>query len=280
MAPGARASQREKAERLRRLHGGPGLLVLPNAWDVASALVIEAAGASAIATSSAGVAWALGHPDGERISRDEMLDMVRRVAAAVEAPVTADVEAGYGDTAEAAAATARAVVAAGAVGMNLEDAGEGGALLSLDLQLARVRAVRTAADAAGVPLVLNARTDAFAASAIAGEARAAEAIQRGNAFLAAGADCVFVPFVSDLQTIALLAKEIRGPLNVLAGPASPALAELERAGVRRVSAGSSIARAAYGLARSSALALLRGRSPDLGSAIPYAEMQALLAARR
>jgi 2-methylisocitrate lyase-like PEP mutase family enzyme len=280
MAPGERAAQREKAEQLLRLHGGPGLLILPNAWDVASARVIEAAGAHAVATSSAGVAWALGHPDGQRISRDEMLDMVRRVAAAVEVPVTADVEAGYGDTAEAAAATALAVVAAGAVGMNLEDAGEGGALLSLDLQLERIRAVRAAAEASGVPLVLNARTDAFAAPGLDAESRAGEAIRRGNAFLAAGADCVFVPFVSDGGVIARLAKEIRGPLNVLAGPATPPFAELERAGVRRVSAGSSIARAAYGLARSSALELLRGRYPDLGSAIPYAGMQALLASRR
>ncbi|MGZ6125285.1 MAG: isocitrate lyase/PEP mutase family protein, partial [Myxococcales bacterium] len=226
MSPRATATQRERAEQLRRLHGGPGLLVLPNAWDVASARVIEAAGARAVATSSAGVAWALGYPDGQRISRDEMLDMVRRIAAAVAVPVTADVEAGYGDTAEAAAATASAVVAAGAVGMNLEDAGEGGALLPRDLQLGRVRAVRAAAGAAGaagVPLVLNARTDAFAAPALAGEARTAEAIRRGNAFLAAGADCVFVPFVSDREVIARLAKEIRGPLNVLAGPASPAL---------------------------------------------------------
>ncbi|MGZ6123974.1 MAG: isocitrate lyase/phosphoenolpyruvate mutase family protein, partial [Myxococcales bacterium] len=182
--------------------------------------------------------------------------------------------------AEAAAATASAVVAAGAVGMNLEDAGEGGALLPLDLQLGRVRAVRAAAGAAGVPLVLNARTDVFAGQGPAADARAAEAIRRGNAFLAAGADCVFVPFVSDSALIARLAKEIRGPLNILAGPSSPPLAALERAGVRRVSVGSSIARAAYGLARSSAFELLRGRYPDLGSGIPYAELQALLASRR
>jgi 2-methylisocitrate lyase-like PEP mutase family enzyme len=278
--PGRRTTQRESAEELRRLHAGPGLLVLPNAWDVASAKVIEAAGARAIATSSAGVAWALGYPDGQRISRDEMLDMVRRVAAAVDVPVTADVEAGYGDTEQAAAATARAVLAAGAVGMNLEDAGEGGGLLPLELQLARIRAVRAAAGTAGVPLVLNARTDAFAAPALAADAREAEAIRRGNAFLAAGADCVFVPFVTDREAIARLAKEIRGPLNILAGPASPELADLERTGVRRVSVGSSIARAAYGLARSSALALLRGGYPDLGSALPYAELQALLASRR
>jgi 2-methylisocitrate lyase-like PEP mutase family enzyme len=274
------STQRDRAERLRQLHLGPRLLVLPNAWDVASAKVIEAVGASAVATSSAGVAYALGYPDGQRISREEMLDMVRRIAAAVQVPVSADVEAGYGDTEEAASATARAVVAAGAVGMNLEDSGESGELLALDLQLARIRAVRSASEAAGVPLVLNARTDAFAARALAGEARVGEAVRRGNAFLAAGADCVFVPFVSDQEIIARLAREIRGPLNILASPASPPLGDLERIGVRRVSVGSTIARAAYGLARSSAVELLRGRYPDLASAIPYAELQALLASRR
>lgn len=274
------SAQRDRAERLRQLHLAPRLLVLPNAWDVASAKVIEAAGASAVATSSAGVAYALGYPDGQRISREEMLDMVRRIAAAVQVPVSADVEAGYGDTEEAASATARAVVAAGAVGMNLEDSGESGELLALDLQLARIRAVRSASEAAGVPLVLNARTDAFAARALAGEARVGEAVRRGNAFLAAGADCVFVPFVSDQEIIARLAREIRGPLNILASPASPPLGDLERIGVRRVSVGSTIARAAYGLARSSAVELLRGRYPDFASAIPYAELQALLASRR
>src|SRR5437763_12219228 len=117
---------REKAEVLRTLHAGPRVLILANAWDAASARLIEAAGFPAIATSSAGVAFALGYPDGERISRSEMLDMVRRIARAVKVPVTADVEAGYGATAQAAAETARGVAAAGAVGLNLEDAGEGG----------------------------------------------------------------------------------------------------------------------------------------------------------
>src|SRR5690242_8755557 len=153
------ANPREKAEALRRLHQGPRLLVLANAWDVASARVIEAAGAKAIATSSAGVAYVLGYPDGQRISRAEMLDMVRRIAVAVPVPVTADVEAGYGETREAAAETARAVLAAGAVGMNLEDARDGGALLPMELQAARVQAARAAADAVGVRLFINARTD-------------------------------------------------------------------------------------------------------------------------
>jgi 2-methylisocitrate lyase-like PEP mutase family enzyme len=274
-------TQREKAATLRQLHSGPRLLVLPNAWDVASAKVIAAAGARAIATSSAGVAFALGFPDGQRISRDEMLDMVRRIAAAVGIPVTADVEAGYGETPEAAAQTARGVVEAGAVGMNLEDAADSGELVALELQITRVQAARAAATAAGVPLVINARTDAFAARGLLAEVRMAEAVRRANAYLAAGADCAFVPFVSDRDAISRLVREIRGPLNVLAKPGSPPLADMERLGVRRVSVGSAIALAAYGRARRIATELLgTGTYEALGDAIPYAEMQQLLGSSR
>jgi 2-methylisocitrate lyase-like PEP mutase family enzyme len=271
------ADLRERAEALRRLHAGPRVLVLANAWDVASARLVETAGFPAIATSSAGVAFALGYPDGERISRAEMLDMVRRIARAVKAPVTADVEAGYGTIAEAAAETARGVIAAGAVGMNLEDAA-GGRLLSLELQVERIRAVRAAGEAAGVALVINARTDAFGVEEIAKGQRAAEAVRRANAYLKAGADCAFVPFVSDRETIGRLAREIQGPLNVLGTPDTPPVAELERLGVRRVSVGGGLARAAWGRARSLALEIQeKGTFEGLREGtVTYAEMQRLL----
>src|SRR2546425_3208607 len=145
------ATQREKATRLRQLHDGPRLLVLPNAWDVASAKVIAAAGAHAIATSSAGVAFALGFPDGQRISRTEMLGMVRRIAGAVELPVSADVEAGYGPTADAAGQTARGGVDAGGGGMNLEGFLGAGELVPIQLQVDRIHAARAAAAAARGP---------------------------------------------------------------------------------------------------------------------------------
>jgi 2-methylisocitrate lyase-like PEP mutase family enzyme len=270
-------TQREKAAAFRQLHSGPRLLVLPNAWDVASAKVIEAAGAAAIATSSAGVAFALGFPDGERISRDEMLGMVRRIAVAVEVPVSADVEAGYGATSDAAARIARDVLETGAVGMNLEDAIEGGELLPLELHVERIRAARAAATGLGVPLVINGRTDSFAARGIAPDARAAEAVRRANAYLAAGADCAFVPFVTRPEDIVRLVREIRGPINILAKPGSPPLSELERLGVRRVSVGSAIALAAYGRARRAAMELMgSGTYEAMTDAIPYAEMQQLL----
>jgi 2-methylisocitrate lyase-like PEP mutase family enzyme len=271
---------REKAEALRRLHAGPRALILANAWDVASARLVEVAGYPAIATSSAGVAFALGYPDGQRISRAEMLDMVRRIARAVKVPVTADVEAGYGTTAQAAAETARGVAAAGAVGMNLEDTGEGGRLLPVELQVERVRAARAAGDTAGVPLVINARTDAFGVDDVADDRRPEEAVRRANAYLRAGADCAFVPFVADRAVIGRLAREIQGPLNVLGTPGSPPVAELERLGVRRISIGGGLARAAYGRARQVAIEVKeKGTFEALReSAISFAELQRLLGA--
>src|SRR5258708_37875402 len=150
---------REKGERLRRLHGGPHRLVLAKGWDGGSAGLIAALGAPAIATSSAGVAYALGYADGQRIPRAEMLDMIRRIAAAVDVPVTADVEGGYGTGADAAAETARGVIAAGAVGMNLEDAGKD-RLLAAELHADRVRAARQAATTAGRAPLTKAGTHA------------------------------------------------------------------------------------------------------------------------
>ena len=246
----SRPPQRERVEILRRLHQGPRILVLPNVWDVVTARIVEAAGFSALATTSAGVAFALGYPDGERISRAEMVAAVRRIAARVRVPVTADMEAGYGRTPQAAAETAREVIAAGAVGMNLEDApADGDGLFDVALQAERVRAARESAEAADVPLVINARTDVFLASIGAPETRLSHAVRRLNAYRAAGADCLFAPGVTDRATIATLVREVGGPLNVLAGPGCPPVPELEALGVRRLSLGSGVMRATLGLVR-------------------------------
>ena len=245
-----RPQQRERAETLRRLHQGPRILVLPNVWDVVTARIVEAAGFAALATTSAGVAFALGYPDGERISRAEMAAAVGRIAARVRVPVTADMEAGYGRTPQAAAETAREVIAAGAVGMNLEDApADGDGLFDVALQAERVRAARESAESAGVPLVINARTDVFLASIGAPETRLSHAVRRLNAYRAAGADCLFAPGVTDRGTIATLVREVGGPLNVLAGPGCPPVPDLEALGVRRLSLGSGVMRATLGLVR-------------------------------
>ena len=277
----SRPPQRERVEILRRLHQGPRILVLPNVWDVVTARIVEAAGFSALATTSAGVAFALGYPDGERISRAEMVAAVRRIAGRVRVPVTADMEAGYGRTPQAAAETAREVIAAGAVGMNLEDApADGDGLFDVALQAERVRAARESAEAAGVPLVINARTDVFLASIGAPETRLSHAVRRLNAYRAAGADCLFAPGVTDRATIATLVREVGGPLNVLAGPGCPPVPELEALGVRRLSLGSGVMRATLGLVRRIADEL---RGPGTFSALageqvpPHAEVNRLLA---
>ena len=272
-------TQAEKAQGFRALHAGPTILVLPNAWDVVSARLIETAGFPAIATSSAGVAWSLGYPDGQRITRGEMLAVVRRTAASVQVPVTADMEAGYGATPEAAAETARGVIAAGAVGLNLEDGTNDGRLVDAGLQKDRIRAVREAGVAARVPIVVNARTDAFEVKQWSPAERFTAAVRRANGYRAAGADCLFVPHVSDADTIGRLAREIEGPLNVIAGPPAPSIPELERLGVRRASLGPRVVQATLGLIRRIA-AELRDRGTYDAMAdllIPFAEVQRLIA---
>jgi 2-methylisocitrate lyase-like PEP mutase family enzyme len=240
-----------KADTFRALHHGPKILLLPNVWDVASARVIEQAGFGAIATTSVGIAFTLGYPDGQRISRDEMLACVARIARAVKVPVTADVEAGYGDRPEDAAQTARGVIEAGAVGMNLEDGTETPEypLVDLPVQLEKIRAVREAALKSGVRLVLNARTDVYLSGVGPPEKRYDETLRRLLAYREAGADCLFVPGLRDPETIARLVRDVQCPLNILAGPGSHSIPELEKLGVARVSLGSGPMRATLGLLR-------------------------------
>jgi 2-methylisocitrate lyase-like PEP mutase family enzyme len=229
------------ATRLHQLHDPSRILVLANVWDVATARLVEKAGFHAVATSSAAVAWALGYADGERIQRDEMLDVVRRIARAVRVPVTADVEAGYGPSPDDAVQTAQAVVAAGAVGMNFEDSisSQPGTLLDVSLQVERIQAIK---QAVGDDIVLNARTDVFLDSIGPPHERLDHAVRRANAYREAGADCLFVPGVRDPHTIRKLVEQVNGPLNILTGPGAPSIPELAKLGVARVSFGSGLAR--------------------------------------
>ncbi|TAM91592.1 isocitrate lyase/phosphoenolpyruvate mutase family protein [bacterium] len=270
-----RGAAQAKAARLLALHHDSPPLVLANAWDVASARLIEAAGFSAVATTSSGVANALGYPDGEFIGRDEMLTVVERIAAAVAVPVTADMEAGYGPAASDVAETVRRTIAAGAVGMNLEDARRH-ELLPLQEASLRIAAARSAADAEGVHLVINARTDVFLLGG-SGEEAFEEAVRRANAYRQAGADSLFVPAVADGTLIGRLVKAIAGPLNVLAGPATPPLPELAHLGVARVSVGGSLARAALTVVRHVAEELQGpGTFTFAAGIITHAEMNDLL----
>lgn len=263
---------REKMDAFRAMHRGR-ILVLPNAWDVASARVIQQGGFDAIATTSAGIAFTLGYADGQRISRHEMLAVVGRIARAVVVPVTADVEAGYGERPEDAARTAREVLAAGAVGINLEDAtgDDQSPLLDLTLQVEKLKAVRE------LPIVLNARTDVFLLEVGPPEKRYDDALRRLAAFRDAGADCVFVPGVRDSATIGRLVTDLQCPVNILAGPGSPSVPELQRLGVARVSLGSSAMRATLGLLRRVADELQSaGTYATLEGGIPFADVNRLM----
>ncbi|HEV2388679.1 MAG TPA: isocitrate lyase/phosphoenolpyruvate mutase family protein [Candidatus Acidoferrales bacterium] len=272
---------RIKAERLRSLHAGPRILVLCNVWDAAGARIVEEAGLPAVATSSAAIANSLGYPDGQRISREEMAAAVRRIARAVAVPVTADMESGYGPTPEAAAETVRAALEAGAVGLNLEDAIEERQFIDISLQCERIRAAREAGARAGVPIVINARTDVYLARQGEPAARFEHAVRRANAYREAGGDCLFVPGVTDAATIGRLAREITGPINILAVATTPPVAELERLGVRRVSVGSGPMRAAMALMRRIAreLAESGAYSAFTTDTITYAEANGLFAPR-
>jgi 2-methylisocitrate lyase-like PEP mutase family enzyme len=269
-----------KADAFRSMHQAPPILVLPNAWDVVSARLFVKAGAKAIATTSAGIAVSLGYPDGEKIPRALMLEAIARIARAVDVPVTADIEAGYATTAAALAETIRGVIEAGAVGCNLEDAtGRGPKMLfEIDDQIARIRAARDAGDRAGVPVVINARTDVYLASVGEPENRFAEAVRRANAYREAGADCLFVPGVVDSPTLTKLVREIKGPMNVLAGPGLPNVAELQGLGVARLSVGSGIMRATLALARDAARELLQHGtySSFLDHSVPHGEVNELM----
>ena len=263
----------DRARLFRSLHGGGSILALPNAWDVASARLVEDAGAAAIATTSAGVAWSLGAPDGDRLGRDRAVELVARIVAAVDVPVTADIEGGYADDADGVADTIRAVLAAGAVGVNLEDAAHGGSepLLPIAEQAARISAARAAA---GDGLFLNARIDTYLRGV---PDPLADTLHRAAAYLAAGADGIFVPGVTDPGVIATLVEGVDAPLNVMAGPGAPPVPDLAKLGVARVSLGSSVAQAAYAVARRAARELLAdGTYSALADALDYGELNALL----
>jgi 2-methylisocitrate lyase-like PEP mutase family enzyme len=275
-------SQRERAARFLALHRGPGILLLCNVWDAASARIVEEAGFPAVATTSAGIANSLGFPDGEAVPFPDVVAAVRRIVAAVRVPVSADIEAGFGQTPEETAESCRAIVEAGAVGVNLEDGTRGrDRLAPVSLQCEKIRAAKEAAADAGGGLVVNARTDAYLLAIGDLSTRFDETVRRSNAFRAAGADCLFVPGVADEETIGRLVRAIDGPVNILAGPGSSPVASLARLGVARVSLGSGPMRATLGFLRRIARELLEsGTYTAIGSdAIPYAEANGLFTRR-
>jgi 2-methylisocitrate lyase-like PEP mutase family enzyme len=265
------------------LHHAERGFVMPNAWDAGSAVLLASEGFAALGSTSAGIAFSLGKPDynvhDSRLAatRDEMLDAIRRLAAAVPLPLNADLEAGYGDTPEQVAESVRLAIEAGAAGCNLEDTDSAsGGLFDTAAAAERIAAARAAIQAAGGDFVLTARTDAFQLGSGSDAMRIA--IERGNRFLAAGADCVFTPGVTDLDHARTLVKEIAGPLNLVIGlneAAASAFALID-VGVKRISVGGSIARSVLGLVRRSARELREhGTVSYAAQQIPHGELNAL-----
>lgn len=272
-----------KAALLQRLHLGPEILVIANAWDAASARVFEEAGIRAVGTGSAGVAFSHGFRDDEAIPRDVMLRAIGEMVRAVDVPVTADILSGLGDTPEGVAATIREVIALGAAGVNIEDGTDVGGphLVDVERHCDKIRAACEAARQAKVDIVVNARTDSYWLKLGDEAERLAVSVARANRYRAAGAHCLFVPGAAAPATIATLVKEIDGPLNILSVPGCPGVAELQALGVRRLSEGSGPMRAAMMLTRRIARDLI-----DHGSyarfhgdnAIPYPEANAMFSA--
>nr|WP_223245386.1 isocitrate lyase/phosphoenolpyruvate mutase family protein [Streptomyces sp. CBMA156] len=258
---------------LHELHRPGEPLVLANAWDVPSARLVAAAGARAVATASASVSWSLGRADGGGADPEQVLARTAQVVRAVGLPVTADLEGGYADTAAGVGETIAALLATGAVGVNLEDEGR-----PLEEAAERIAAARAAADVAGVPLFVNARTDVFLHGIGAPEDRPEEAVRRLRAYVEAGADGVFVPGVSDPETIAALVAAVPAPLNVLAGPGSPSVAELAKLGVARISLGPGLAEVAYAAVRRAAEEVYgHGTFTALADGLGYPELNRLSA---
>jgi 2-methylisocitrate lyase-like PEP mutase family enzyme len=291
----------QKASRLLELHHADQPLVLINAWDAASAAMVEHCGLPAVATSSAALANALGFADGQHLPWPHMLEAVARVCRAVKVPVTADIEAGFAPDIKGLETSITQIVQAGAVGVNLEDALSGhehfGPLYPVAEQVARIQAARRAAQAQGIHLVINARVDAYWQAGVEPAEAMRGTLERGKAYLQAGADCIFVPGLRKPDHIKIVVNHLSAPdqrsddvrdvhqdavhrvspVNILAGPGVPSIPELAKLGVKRVSYGSGPHRAAMGLLRRMAEeAKSSGTYTALTEgAVPYEEMNGL-----
>lgn len=258
------------ADAFHRLHAGPEILVLPNAWDAASAALMQGAGARAVATSSAAVAWARGYPDGDVAPAATVVDVVAGVVRAVSVPVTADIEGGFTDDLATLAETIRAIVGAGAVGINLEDGTR-----DPDLHARKIEVAAQAASGAGVRLFINARVDVYLAGLARGEAAEVETLRRAALYAGAGASGIFVPGPVEAGLLGRLAAGIVLPMNVMSRPGAPGTDALARLGVRRLSSASGPFRAAYGAMLAATTAWLADGDATAFAGPPLPDLNAL-----
>jgi 2-methylisocitrate lyase-like PEP mutase family enzyme len=263
----------ELAETFLRLHVPGTPLLLANAWDAGSARLIESCGAAAIATTSAGLAWARGYPDGDRLPPDVLAVAVAEISRVVSVPVSVDAEGGYSDDPAAVGEVVRSIVGAGGIGINIEDGTS-----PPDLLVAKIAAARSAADRVGIHLFINARTDVYLRGLVPPERAVDEVLERAAQYREAGCDGIFVPGATDLETIRTIAATVGLPLNVLVVPGLPPLAALADVGVARVSAGSAVAQVAAGVVQRLATEFLSGGEfePLLERTVDYDRLNALL----
>ena len=275
--------QAAKAEAFRKLHHGRDVLVLPNAWDVPSARVFEDEGFPAVATSSAGMLVSLGYPDGEEIPRKEFVAAVGRIARTLSVPLSADVIGGFGGSPEGVTRSVKAVIDAGAVGINIEDFVHASKrLLPVEKQEARLRALVRLRDRGKVRFVINARTDALRFGAGGEDAKMEEAIKRAKAYRDVGADCVYPMGLTDATSISRFVKALDFPTNVMVRNGLPSVPELKRLGVARVSFGPSASYAAMGLLKRASREVREAGTYGslLDGAITFDELNALAAPKR
>lgn len=273
--------QRRLAQTFRNMHRGPRLLLLPTAWDAMSARIFEAADFPAVATTSGGLAWALGFPDGENAPWNEVVAATERIARTVRVPVSADIEGGYGETPDEVARNVADIIRAGAVGINLEDGTHAKTpIRSIEDAVERIRAAREAAAQEGVPLLINARIDLYIKHIGDDETRFAETVERSKAYLAAGADCIYPFGLTDLKVIADLVTALKAPVNIVGRAGMPDVSALQRLGVARVSTASGPALVAMSVTRQIAAELrAKGQFSVLESSMTRADAQQLFAVR-
>ncbi|WP_008583033.1 isocitrate lyase/PEP mutase family protein [Niabella soli] len=271
--------QKQKAEQFLQWHQDEEILVLLNSWDTGSSKLIEACGYKAIATTSMGIAAALGYPDCQVLQLSELLNVITGIVKGVQVPVTVDIEAGYGNTLDEIIDSVTRIIATGIVGINIEDSIDLNPVLIDELEFCeRIAAIRSLSDSLGIHLVINARTDSFYTSPGSPKEKLAESIRRGNMYREAGADCIFVQPVWEKETIATLVKEINAPVNILANPTigaglPPSVRELQDLGVARLSLGSSVMKATLALIKKIAIELSQqGTYAILSDAlVPFSE---------
>lgn len=245
--------QKEKAEKFLKFHRDREILVLLNSWDIGSSKLIEACGYKAIATTSMGIAASLGYPDCQIIQLSEMIETITGIVNGVTAPVTVDIEAGYGNNIYEIIESVKKIIATGIVGINIEDSIDLNPVLIDEMEFCeRISAIRALSDSLGFHLVINARTDSFYTSSGSRLEKLSESIKRGNKYREAGADCIFVQPVWEKETISTLVREINAPINILANPGigtglPPSVPELQALGVARLSLGSGLMKATLAL---------------------------------